>query len=569
MSRRHSPEKKLARAQARLAALQQVAAPAAGAAQASMMSPFLWGGSNGHAAVESTTARGVGYFPELNTKREITPRTRTEVLRIARRFTVNCGLARRIVFGLSRLAAGTGLTPYPLTTDQEWNKLALAYAGTRFDSPLTFDVGGRFDFYSAQPFVLACSYRDGDSATVGAEAATREAQFAFYEGHQIGDGDLPPLPPGARREVYDGVRVDPFHRATAYRFLDDDGRLAAEIPAAAVAFVADYERAGQTRATSIFEHAIPHLHDRDDITSYLKTGVKLTNLRGFWFEKEIGASTLPIPGQPVVQQTITKSDGATATINLEQILRGGEIRELPPGVKLRNNDSSHPHPNNLNLLDYLIRDIAWGVGVAPELLWNIASLGGANTRFVVAEAQTWIEREQEKLIRTWLQPVWTHTIAAGIASGRLRPCRDPQWWRVGWIPPPRLTVDFGRDGRLYIEQNRSWMLSLKTVYGWQGMDWQVQTDQMLDEIAYIKAGLNAGNRAARTAEDRNLTWDDIQQFRNSMGNRPEATGAALAADGLPADPAAAAAMLGQLAGDTERATAVLGALRAAPMPEAA
>ena len=306
--------------------------------------------------------------------------------------------------------------------------------------------------------------------------------------------------------------------------LDDEGRLAAEIAAAAVAFVADYERAGQTRATSIFEHAIPHLHDRDDITGFLKQGVKLANLRGFWFEKEIGASTAALPGQPMVQSTITKSDGTTATVQLEQILRGGEIRELPPGVKLRNNDSSHPHPNNLNLLDYLIRDIAWGVGVAPELLWNIASLGGANTRFVVAEAQSWIEREQEKLIRTWLQPVWTHTIAAGIAAGRLRPCRDPQWWRVGWIPPPRLTVDFGRDGRLYIEQNRSWMLTLKTVHGWQGNDWQVQVDQMLDEIAHVKAGLNADNRAARTPGNRNLTWDDVQQFRNSMGNRPESYG---------------------------------------------
>jgi capsid protein len=545
-----------------------VAAPPA--AQAATI--FQWGGSNGHVAVESTTARGVGYFPELNTKKEITPRTRTEVLRQCRRFTVNCGLARRIVFGLSRLAAGTGLTPYPLTTDTEWNRLALAYAATRFDSPLTFDVGGRFDFYSGQAFALACSYRDGDQATVAATAPTGEAMFAFYEGHQIGDGagELPA--PGVARTLWDGVRVDPFHRAIAYRFLDDDGRLARELPAGAVLFLADYERAGQTRATSIFEHAIPHLHDRDDVVSYLKTGVKLTNLRGFWFEKEIGASTAPIPGLPQIAQTITKSDGTTENITLEQVLKGGQIAALPAGVKLRNNDSAHPHPNQLDFLDYLIRDIAWGAGVAPELLWNIASLGGANTRFVVAEAQSWIDREQEKLIRCWCQPAWTHTIAAGIAAGRLRPCRDPQWWRVGWIPPPRLTVDFGRDGRLYIEQNRSWMLSLKTAYGWSGQDWQVQVSQILDEIAEVKAGLNSGNRAARTAENRNLTWDDVQQFRNAIGFRPDPAGQttalAEASDGLPSDPAAASAALARLAADPARAEQLRQLLAAQPIPSA-
>lgn len=510
-------------------------------------------GTNGHVAADWSRMRGNIYFPQLNTRKEITPYTRTEVMRKARWFCVNHGLPRRIVFGLSRLAAGTGLTPYPLTDDKEWNKEALTYANARFESPFSFDVGGRYDFYSSQPFALACHYRDGDQPTVQTESRTAEAMFAFYEGHQIGNGSISD-PTG--KLFTDGVRTDANNRAIGYRFLADDGK-ATDIDAAYVMLIAEYERAAQVRSTSILEHACNHLHDGTDIVRFIKQGVKLNNLSGYWFEKQAAvAGGPPSPygnnaNGPITRQTID-SDGNKIT--LEHVIGGGAIPELDPGVSLKFNNSAHPHPNQLNLLDYLIRDVAWGVGVAPDLLWNIAALGGANTRFVLADAQSWIEKEQEKLIRLYCQRVWTYTIAKGMATGKLRRCRDPRWWNVGWIPPPRLTVDFGRDGKLYIEQNKSAMLTLKTIYGWSGQDWQPQVDQGLDEIAYFKAGL----------KKRGLGWDDVQQYRNTTGFRPADDGTASANVDGPRDPTQASAFLAELAKNPDRARAFMAELQKLP-----
>jgi hypothetical protein len=529
-----------------------LAAPAATSSTASLPFGFTGWATNGHLAAATSRNRGYIYFPQLDTRREISSYTRIEILRKARWFCANHGLPRRIVYGLSRLAAGTGLTPHALTDDPEWNKDAERYFAGRAESPFSFDVGGRFDFYSSQPFALACQYRDGDHPTVLTASATDQAMFAFYEGHQVGSGD------GTEEQGwFDGVRVDGNNRAALYRFLGDQNKQT-DVSASNVLFLAEYERAGQSRSTSIIEHAAAHLHDSSDILSFVKTGVKLNNLYGYWIERKEGTSGPTPYGGGASNGPTSRVDLCDGNkITLEHIIGGGAIPELDPGVSLKFNSSAHPHPNQLGLLDYLIRDIAWGCGVSPDLLWNIAALGGANTRFVLADAQSWIEKEQEKLIRLYCQRVWLYTIAKGMKSRQLRACKDPQWWRVGWIPPPRLTVDFGRDGKLYIEQNRSAMLTLKTIYGWQGQDWKPQVDQWLDEIAYIKAGLTAGKRS--------LTWDDVQQYRNAVGFRPAEGGVGPSADPVSTDPVQASAQLAELAKNPAAVQRLIAHLQSLPV----
>lgn len=553
------------RSKALRAAARALVAQSAGAspatAAATLDAGFSGGwGTNGHQAADFSRLQGYGYFPELDTRKEITTYTRTEVLRRVRLLLANNGFPRRIIYGLARLAAGTGLTPHALTTDREWNKAAEAFFAQSVESPFIFDIGKRYDFYSAQPFVLSAHYRDGDQATVLTESLAGRARFAFYEGHQV--ANPPDLSSDAAKYWRDGVRTDRNNAAISYGFLGDENAFS-EIPSESVLFMAEYERAGQSRCTSILEHAVKKMFNSSQILSYIQTGVKLTNLFGYWFEYEpntpggSGTAGGRIGGPT---QKVTTSTGETVT--LEKIFGGGAIPDLPPGAKLKTNNSSHPHPNNLGLLDYLNRDIAWGAGVSPDLLWNIAMLGGANTRFILADAQSWIDKEQAKLIRCFCQRVWLYTIAKGMKTGALRRCTDPEWWKVGWIPPPRLTVDYGRDGKLYITQNQSCMLTLKTAYGWQGLDWQEQVTQWLDEIAYIKAGLNAANARARKDDDRNLTWEDIQMYRNNVGNSriADTNLGTVADDGMPTDPSNASAALAELAKDPARAQALLAQL---------
>lgn len=537
------------------------------APQGSNFSGF--GFSNGHQGADFSRLRGYVYFPELDTRREISSYTRTEVLRKVRFLYANHGIAKRIVNGLARLVAGTGLTPQASTTDKKWNALAEKYFANQTDSQFAFDVGGRYNFAKSQQAMLRFRYRDGDSAAILTESAARNAMFSFYEGHQIGSAAFA----SDQDKWRDGVLLDQNNRAVAYRFLGD-GDATTDIGSENVAFLCDYERGGQSRGLSILAHAINHLLDSAEITSYIKTGVKLANQYGYWIEYPQGTqkSTDTAAARLGGNNNVTKVQTPSGPVTLKQIYGAGAIPDLPPGATMKFNSATHPHPNNLSLIEFLIRDIAWGVGLSPEVLWNIAALGGANTRFVLADAQAWIEEQQAELVRVYCSRVWIYSIAKAMKNGRLPKCADAEWWKHIWIPPPRLTVDFGRDGKLQIEQLKMGVITFSQLVGWQGRDFDHHINQWLDEIATIKAGLNATNAAAyKPGEDRNLTWDDVQQFRNVGGHRP--ADASLSGDvstfqdGMPNGRAEVISYLEDLAKNPGRAQAELDRLRT--LPEAA
>lgn len=528
------------------------------AAQAAVYSPGF--GTNGHQGADSSRLRGMVYFPELDTRREISSYTRTEQLRKSRFLYANYGIARRIVNGLSRMIAGTGLTPQATTTDRAWNALAEKEFANRTGSPFVFDVGGRYNFAKSQQALLRFRFRDGDASAILTESQTQQARFAFYEGHQVGNSASPSLPD--QEKWNDGVRTDAANRAIQYRYLSPDGISFTDVAAEDVIFFADYERAGQSRGLTVLAHAINHLLDAAEITTFIKTGVKLSNQYGYWVEYAPGTPGKSataggrVAGSTGITTTVTTTNG---DITLEKLHGAGAIPDLPPGAQLKFNGASHPHPNNLTLIDYLIRDIAWGVGLSPEILWNIAALGGANTRFVLADAQGWIEEMQAELVRLYCGRVWIYTLAKAMKTGRLPKCQDPEWWKHMWIPPPRLTVDYGRDGRLHLEQLKTGVITYTRLLGWQGQDFETHTNRWLDELAFIKDGLTS----------RGLSWSDLAAWRNSNVqpdtaapgfSDPAADGAAGAIE----DRAQAMAFLDHLAKHPKQAEAYLAQLRAQP-----
>jgi capsid protein len=513
------------------------------------------GYTNGHQGAANSRNRGYVYFPELDTRREISSYTRTELLRKARFLYANHGIAKRVINGLARMVAGTGLAPQAATKDKAWNALAEKEFAQRAESPFVFDVGGRYDFYKSQQALMRFRFRDGDASAVLTESAAGLGRLAFYESHQIGNATFSGAGSGFNFDQNlwrDGVRHDAQNAAIQYRYLGDDNQFT-DVAARDVIFFADYERAGQSRGLTVLAHAINNLLDTAEITGYIKSGVKLSNQYGYWIEKAAGttnAGKFESLGSGVTE-TVAVSD--TQNVTLEKVYGGGQIPDLKPGESLKFNSASHPHPNQLTLLEFLIRDIAWGVGVSPELLWNIAALGGANTRFVLADAQGWIEEQQADLVRLYCQRVWTYFIAKSLKAGRLPKCQDAEWWNCNWITPPRLTVDFGREGQLQLDQLKMGVITYSRLLGWQGQDFETHTDKWLDELAYVKTGLAA----------RGLDWADLAQWRNPQ-IQPQFSAGSSGPDTLPTDPTQANAALADLLRDPAQASAYLARLRAQP-----
>jgi capsid protein len=476
--------------------------PGEPAVQATTNTAFgAWGWGQGYNAADQSTMRGYIYFPQLDTRKELTTYSRTEILRRARYLDANVGFAGRIINGLARMVAGTGLMIRPTTEDREWNKERAALFEQRNGSNFAFDVGGRWDFYSSQRGALRCRYRDGDIGGAFTHSEAGLARCAFFESHRIANGKVTSA---EMDRIFDGVLVDRNNAAIGYRVLGNDDSQA-DIPVGEFFYLGDYASAGKHRTPSILHRACNHLIDITEINAATKKGIKISNQIGYYIGQAATQSGAGIPpmGEGANPKTeVTLSDGTKRT--LEQLLtQGGEIPGLPPGAEVKQLLDQRPHPNTAEFLKSLARDISWGVDMAPEVLWDIAALGGANTRYVMADAQSFIEVEQQNLVDSYAARYYIFDTRLEIAAGRIREPRDPHWWKHAVIPPARWTVDKGRDGKLHLEQVRSGALSFRRMLGWDGLDAEHEIGTWLDEMKLI------GDEAKRRGLDPAFVLDRI------------------------------------------------------------
>jgi capsid protein len=455
-----------------------------------------------------STDRGYIYFPEVDSEREIDSWSRNELAKRACAMYNEIGFVRGMINGIARMTCGTGLMPQALTANEDWNDRIERLANERLGSRNTFHLARKFDLFSSQRAVYRSMLKVGDVLGVLARTPdTNALRVALYEGNQIGNGSRD------SKGWLDGVLPDQHKAALKYRLLEraSDGKTTqVDVPAEHCMLVADYERIGQHRGITALYHAVNRLLDRGEILAAVTKGIKLSNQIGYVIETDKdtpGPSGGPGALAPRKQTIIQTSSGP---MTMEKFLAPGQIEELKPGQSFKILHDERPHPNVVDHLDGLVRDVALGTGWFPEVLYKVAGLGGANTRFVMAATQGKIEEGQELLVETYLAPIWIAFVADMIAGGEIE--FVPDWYAHGWLSPARLTVDFGRDGKLHIEQYKQGMITLKTLYGYRGEEWRRQTMQYLAERAFMK----------EEARKRNLTLQEAypQFFGINAGAQP-------------------------------------------------
>jgi hypothetical protein len=461
--------------------------------QPAIAEPLAHAGSFQGADVTSRD-RGYVYLPTLDTMKEVDAWSHLELLRRARFiFNSGGGLVHRGVTGIARMVCGTGLFPYPLTKDKKVNKQIRQLWMARAENKNTFDLSRKFSCGAAQRAVIANKIKDGDVAAVLARNAEKRLRVMFYEAHQIGQGSTR-VDPSER--WHHGVKLDQHNAPIAYRILSRDPRSgkesAVDVPAENVLFCADYERFGQVRGLTRFYPVVNKVLDRGEIMASLTKGIKMREQIGYAIEQQLPQQQVNGMngwGEGIPKPQTIVDVGGGQKITLEKMFGGGTSHELKPGQKFTIVESDHPNENVREHLDNIVRDVAWALRYSPELLWNITQLGGANTRFIMADAQSQIEVEQQDLVEQFLGPYYIAWMRDMIEAGEIPEVAG--WELHSWLLPKRLTVDFGRDGKLRIEQAKRGMITLKSMYGELGDEWEMEMDQYLDERLYIKDGLAA------------------------------------------------------------------------------
>lgn len=461
--------------------------------------------------------RGLVWVPTLDSKKTVDHYSRVEGMKRARFFLNNGGgLGNRVVWGVARMIVGSGLLPRPIPHQfsgaKAWSRKVRDKYMRRAGNPLVYDLSQRRSVFAMQHDLAALRIRDGDAFVVLALDDTGRLRRRLYEGHQVGNGVFQPDDP-KNSGWWDGVKCGRYDEPVAYRVLgwDEAGKESrADVPAGSVMHFMDRRHGSARRGITRLVSSLNTIYDRGEIMAAITKGVKVTSQVAYVIEQAMqqGSSVPGAPGSTLKEAKPTKNVdlGNGKKVTLEEFLGGGEARELKPGQEFKIVQAENPHPNTHAHLNEMIRSIAYDVGYSPEVIWNGIAMGGANSRFMLADAQQQIEREQEDLVDAFLGPDYVAWLWDEIQATRDLPDGHPDkieevdgWERHGWIYPGRLTVDFGRDNKAYIELYKRGLITMRSMYGLQGYVSDEHVDEYLDERRDLVQGIY----------DRKITQDGV------------------------------------------------------------
>ena len=417
-------------------------------------------------AADISHQRGLILIDTVDPKRELTPRTREQLIRKARWLYNNVPEVTYIVEHIAQRAIGTGIVAKARTTDTEWNRLAERHFEDRAcGESWAFDASDSVNFYSSQSLIIRQVALDGDFFAQKLTTATGGARFRFIGGEQVGSTA------SSSDRAYDGLLLDKFGAPTSYRVITDraNGKFV-DVPVADMMHMRHVRRVGQPRGVSWFHSAIIPAQDKSETRGYVKGAYKAGSQIGFTITSNeavkigLGASK------------VTNQDGDE--ISTDSLYNGTLIPRLKPGETIQSFKNEAPGTAFEPLMRSYSEDIARAVGVPPEAIMLLTGLAGTEMRGFIEVAQNFLERIQQMVIDQFCFPAWKFWIWQEIQAGRL-PYPGDDWWRVEWVTPRKITVDNGRDGRLYADLLDRGLMSWERYCNILGLDAEAEEDDII------------------------------------------------------------------------------------------
>jgi len=428
----------------------------------------------------------------VDPKREITTRTREQLIREARWLYNNIPDVTYVIEHIAQRAIGLGIVAKARTKDAAWNRIAERHFEDRAcGEAWAFDASDSVNFYSAQSLIVRQVALDGDVFTQKLTTGTDGARFRFIGGESVGNTATSP------DYSFDGLILDRFGAPRSYRVITD--RTAGtyqDVPANDMMHIRHVRRIGQPRGISWLHSAVIPAKDKSETKGHVKSQYKA--------QTQIGYTITSNEALKIGLGSGKLTNSAGDEITTEALYNGSVIARLKPGESIQSFKTEAPGAAFEPLMRDYTADIARAIGVPPEALLLLVGLAGTETRALLEVAQNFLDRIQQMVIDQFCFPVWKYWIWQEIQAGRL-PYPGDDWWRVEWVTPRKITVDNGRDGRLYAQLLDSGYMSWERYCNLHGLDAEAEEDDILAAYVRRKAkcealGLNLGDVFPAQAE---------------------------------------------------------------------
>lgn len=404
-------------------------------------------------------SRHRGYVPDATGDAAATAPagTRLQLLSLARYLFANVGFVKGAIRDIARYSVGKGILPQSQIAEKPIRQAYEDYWKEWCKIP---EVSGRWNYNQICFLSSVAIDVDGDIGRIYTETPEGFPQLQMVLAHRIGGGEQ-------KNGWTDGVKLNSYERAVSYRVIGT-GDKTTDVSSYNFGLLSDPDRMDEIRGKSSLHHAINNLRDVMEILSAEKLGVKMNSLLAMIVKSGNGEVENGFLGKTTEEGT---EDSGLRTI--EQ-LYAGAIPRLKAGEDIFAHQGNRPSTTFAGFLDSLYRDVAAGLDVPVEFLWNAEKVGGAGQRFIIAKAARKFEERQCTLIKMCARD-WGYVIGKAVKRGDLP--FHPDWHRVIWQTPAKITVDVGREAAQNREDIKAGLRTLAEDAAERGVDWEDHRDQ--------------------------------------------------------------------------------------------
>lgn len=429
------------------------------------------------------------------------PKERREAIVNARKLRAQLGIMKALGENTARHALGNGLQPGSLCQDKEWRPYALDYfhsiVGTK-----RFDIRGESDFFQLQKLVLTDVIFDSDAGVVPTRDRDGNPRLQLFPTEAIGDCGGASVFDGFGGRWEEGILRSEAGERLAYRILRERRPGAPgtfkpyfDYDARNFFYIGRTDRINGGRPMPWMYHGdqsalnILNLNNlqmaKERLNAYFVAAIK-TRDGGLPFSledamREEDISTTADTGEDA--PTRAESQVAKAEKRIIDLFGQGALLPLEKDQEFQFFNNSSDSQSFRSFIEYLIADIATGFGVPWQFVWGLTGMAGPYTRLVLQQADWFFQDVQSMMITDFCQPVWEGVIEDGMNRGKLRlPKAGTNWRASQWQGPGSMTIDKGRDGKLYLDMVKSGMGRRSTWNRLTGLNGMPECFAAIDEL---------------------------------------------------------------------------------------
>lgn len=471
--------------------------------------------------------RPTGTLAEM---RDAKPRARREAMANSRFLRAKLGVVKALYDSTARYSLGTGLLPKSYCEDEEWGKRAdemfLDWASRH-----TYDVREGMDFFRAQKVVFPDVQCDGDAGAVPVRDLDDEPRVQHFPSELIDDATGPSVfaPEGSSARWREGILRSAVGTPIAYRVLREPelGRYGVglsgqrrywDYPARNFWHVGRPDRLNANRPLPWLYYGDQAAVNILDLNTLEMQAAKLNSYFAAAIRKAEGGG-MPAGFLELMEretETVpagTDEEGNPQTREIERsylnLFGGAGIPVLEPGEELQFFKNDRPSTTFAGFMEYLVADIATGYGIPWQFVWGLVGLAGPAARLVLQKADWFFTDSASVMVSHYCQPIWESYVGDRMNRGLLRAPRPGTNWRaVQWQGPGSLTIDKGRDGKLYLDLVKNGMGTRTAWFEMTGKNGAAEIRRVVREIREIMEICGAegvpveyvlGDQAARLA----------------------------------------------------------------------